>query len=201
MATLYDDHLAKQSDATVGGDAVPPSTEYFGFALYLGSSITFLIYILWAYLPLCDWLGLCYYPSRWWALAVPAYLVVTLIYIYVALACYNTEILTAPVRELSTVTDPAAHVVSGGASGQAATRARAKRSQGGKRRRRKLAPTDLSPLRSVLGSPVSSSTNLAGMATEHFDTAYYLFNPSDGVWDLPLSQVCSVLYESRKPDE
>jgi len=63
-----------------------------------------------------------------------------LLYIYVALASYNTEVLTRPLSSLETITDLSAKIV----TGKQADR--------------------------------------------------YLFNHSDGVWDLPISEVCRVLY-------
>jgi phosphatidylinositol N-acetylglucosaminyltransferase subunit P len=89
-----------------------PTYEYYGFVLYLFSSLTFLIYLLWAYLPspFLHALGIFYYPNRWWALAIPAFLVMLVVYVYVALACYNTEYLTLPLGSLETVVDEAAKV-------------------------------------------------------------------------------------------
>ena len=86
-----------------------PTYEYYGFVLYLFSSLSFLVYLLWAYLPspFLHVLGIEYYPDRWWALAIPACLVMTLVYIYVALASYNTEILTLPLSSVETVVDGA----------------------------------------------------------------------------------------------
>jgi phosphatidylinositol glycan class P protein len=136
------DRLAKESDVTVGGGAVPPETEYFGFALYVGSTFVVLIYINWAFLPR-SWLqaiNVYYYPSRWWALACPSFLVMTLVYMYVALASYNTEVLTPTLSSLECITDLHAKVV----------------------------PQE--------------------------DIQLYLYAASDGVWDLPLGEVCEVLY-------
>ncbi|PTB77925.1 PIG-P-domain-containing protein [Trichoderma longibrachiatum ATCC 18648] len=86
-----------------------PTYEYYGFVLYLFSSLSFLIYLLWSYLPspFLHALGIYYYPDRWWALAVPAFLVMTLVYIYVALAAYNLEILTVPLNSVETIVDGA----------------------------------------------------------------------------------------------
>lgn len=143
------DELARQSDATVGGAAVPPETEYFGFALYVGSSFIALVYLLWAYLP-ASWLkslDISFFPSRWWALAIPAYTVMLLIYIYVALALYNTEVLTVPPTSLTTITDVQAKV-------------------------------------------------------PNAEDAYkYLWQGTDGVWDLPLGLVCEVLYSESHDSE
>ncbi|KAF3057317.1 Meiotically up-regulated gene 84 protein [Daldinia childiae] len=89
-----------------------PTYEYYGFVLYLFSSLTFLIYLLWAYLPspFLHALGIYYYPNRWWALAIPSFLVMLIVYIYVALAAYNTEILTLPMTSLETIVDEAAKI-------------------------------------------------------------------------------------------
>ena len=86
-----------------------PTYEYYGFVLYLFSSLTFLFYLLWSYLPspFLHALGITYYPNRWWALAVPAFIVMSLVYVYVALASYNTEILTVPMASVETIVDGA----------------------------------------------------------------------------------------------
>ncbi|KAK4097941.1 PIG-P-domain-containing protein [Parathielavia hyrcaniae] len=89
-----------------------PTYEYYGFVLYLFSSLSFLIYLLWSYLPspFLHALGIYYYPNRWWSLAIPSFLVMLLVYIYVALAGYNLEILTLPLESVETVVDEAAMV-------------------------------------------------------------------------------------------
>ena len=89
-----------------------PTYEYYGFVLYLFSSLSFLIYLLWSYLPspFLHALGIYYYPNRWWSLAIPSFLVMLLVYIYVALAGYNLEILTLPLESVETVVDEAAQV-------------------------------------------------------------------------------------------
>ncbi|KAH9872716.1 hypothetical protein J1614_005110 [Plenodomus biglobosus] len=89
-----------------------PTYEYYGFALYLGSSAAFLMYILWAYVPapMLHQMGIHYYPNRWWALAVPCWLVVLVIYIYVALASYNTRYLTLPLSSCENLVDECAQI-------------------------------------------------------------------------------------------
>jgi phosphatidylinositol glycan class P protein len=89
-----------------------PTYEYYGFALYLGSSAAFLMYILWAYVPapMLHQMGIHYYPNRWWALAVPSWLVVLVIYIYVALASYNTRYLTLPLSSCENLVDECAQI-------------------------------------------------------------------------------------------
>ncbi|KAI9807634.1 MAG: hypothetical protein M1825_005575 [Sarcosagium campestre] len=89
-----------------------PTYEYYGFVLYLISSLAFLIYLLWSYLPMpfLHQLGIYYYPNRWWSLAIPSFLVMLLVYIYVALASYNTGYLTLPMNSIENVVDDAAHI-------------------------------------------------------------------------------------------
>jgi phosphatidylinositol glycan class P protein len=89
-----------------------PTYEYYGFALYLGSSAAFLMYILWAYVPapMLHQMGIYYYPNRWWALAIPCWLVMLIIYIYVALASYNTQYLTLRLNSIENLVDECAQV-------------------------------------------------------------------------------------------
>ena len=104
-----------------------PTYEYYGFVLYLLSSFAFrkstgltdglptyfqVMYLLWSYLPspFLHQLGIYYYPNRWWSLAIPSFLVMTLVYIYVALASYNTGYLTLPMSSIENIVDETAHV-------------------------------------------------------------------------------------------
>ncbi|KAL8905458.1 MAG: hypothetical protein Q9171_006656 [Xanthocarpia ochracea] len=89
-----------------------PTYEYYGFVLYLMSSLAFAVYLLWSYLPshFLHQLGIRYYPNRWWSLAIPSFLVMTLVYIYVALAAYNTEYLTLPMNSIENIVDEAANI-------------------------------------------------------------------------------------------
>ncbi|KAK6340977.1 hypothetical protein TWF696_009289 [Orbilia brochopaga] len=87
-----------------------PTYEYYGFVLYLTSTLAFIIYILWSYLPapVLHFLGIHYFYNRWWSLAVPAYLVVIILYIYVALASYNVEYMTKSLTALDNIVDEVA---------------------------------------------------------------------------------------------
>ncbi|KAL7273698.1 hypothetical protein RUND412_003440 [Rhizina undulata] len=89
-----------------------PTYEYYGFVLYLISSLAFLIYIVWSYAPssLLHAMGIHYYPNRWWSLALPSFLVMLVVYMYVALASYNTGYLTRRLEELECIVDDAAQV-------------------------------------------------------------------------------------------
>lgn len=89
-----------------------PTYEYYGFTLYLASSLSFLMYLLWSYLPspFLHALGITYYPNRWWSLAIPAWIVMALIFIYVALLSFNVEYLTLPMVSLGCMVDDAGNV-------------------------------------------------------------------------------------------
>ncbi|RMZ75165.1 hypothetical protein DV737_g5421, partial [Chaetothyriales sp. CBS 132003] len=89
-----------------------PTYEYYGFVLYLASSLAFLMYILWSYLPspFLHALGITYYPNRWWSLAIPAWIVMLLVYIYIALLSYNVEYLTLPLNSTECMVDEAGNV-------------------------------------------------------------------------------------------
>lgn len=142
------DTLAKNSDVTVGAFAVPPRTEYKGMALYIGANIAVLVFFLWSLSPtwLLHYLHIYYFPSRWWALAIPSWLIAAFIFTYVFLALYNIEVMTCPLDQLEVVVDEHARV-KGGKNGE------------------------------------------------------YFWEATDGVWDLPLVDVCKVLYCSEEEEE
>ncbi|KNE72129.1 hypothetical protein AMAG_16622 [Allomyces macrogynus ATCC 38327] len=54
--------------------------EYYGFVIYAVSMLAWLVFVAWAFLPdaALHALGIYYFPDRWWALAIPAWVVVTL---------------------------------------------------------------------------------------------------------------------------
>lgn len=97
--------LSPSSQRTSGGS--PSSREYQGFALYVGATLCVASYFVWALLP-ASWLHamrIDYYPSRWWAVATPAYVLVLMLFTYVALALFNTEKLTYPPTRAETICD------------------------------------------------------------------------------------------------
>lgn len=88
----------------------------------------------------------------------------TLVYIYVALASYNTGYLTMPMDSIENIVDDAAHVAVVDSKG---------------RMRRKVGP-----FKSVDDLPDPSKTNWKSLWNEG----------TDAVMDIPIGGVCEVLY-------
>ncbi|KAH6622313.1 PIG-P-domain-containing protein [Boeremia exigua] len=169
-----------------------PTYEYYGFAVYLGSSAAFLMYILWAYVPapLLHQMGIWWYPDRWWALAVPCWLVALVIYIYVALASYNTRYLTLPLNSCENLVDETAQVaVVDRKTGQ-------------------IARNPVFGIGSAVGAEQDSSSRSASRsnsfsayrfgADEQVDWQSFWNVGTDAVMDVPIGGVCEILYGSAR---
>ncbi|KAL4795002.1 PIG-P-domain-containing protein [Aspergillus venezuelensis] len=156
-----------------------PTYEYYGFVLYLASSLAFLIYILWSYLPspFLHQLGIYYYPNRWWSLAFPSWLVMSIIYIYVALASYNTGYLTLPMNSVENIVDEVANV--------AVIDGKGRRRPGGAAKMRAGATSY-----QIMG-PQNRKVNWREIWSEG----------TDAVLDVPVGGVCEVLYGQERDDE
>ena len=210
--------------STVGGGRIRgsahpkvPTYEYYGFALYLASSLFFLMYTLWAYLPspFLHQLGIYYYPNRWWALAIPCWLVVLVLWIYAALQSYNTGTLTLGMGSIECIIDEAGKVAildsqgniirERGSSRFAASGTKERGGGGGNRGGRK----GIRKMRSRQGSlekeqkrgyvPADLGNNVPWRELWNEGT--------DAVMDVPLGGVCEILYgegrvlEEEEPDE
>ncbi|OQD79406.1 hypothetical protein PENANT_c052G08807 [Penicillium antarcticum] len=156
-----------------------PTYEYYGFVLYLASSLAFLFYLLWSYLPspFLHQLGIYYYPNRWWSLAIPAWLVMLLIYIYVALAAYNTGYLTLPMNSIENIVDEVANVSV----------------IDGKARRR---PGGASKMK-----PGATSYQIMGPQNRKVNWREIWSEGTDAVMDVPVGGVCEVLYGQDREDD
>ncbi|CAO3644630.1 unnamed protein product [Cunninghamella blakesleeana] len=68
-----------------------PIYEYYGFVMYLTSFVVFGIYIIWAYVPdqVLHELGITYYPNRYWALAIPIWLMTLVWFIFFSYMIIN----------------------------------------------------------------------------------------------------------------
>ena len=109
---VVSDELARESDVTVSTN-VTPQAEYKGFASYVISCIFLFTWICWSFMPdrVLNKMGVYYYPSRWWALAIPSYVIVLMMYMYVGIACYDVEYLTLPLDDNRNVVDDSGIVV------------------------------------------------------------------------------------------
>ncbi|XP_071945030.1 phosphatidylinositol N-acetylglucosaminyltransferase subunit P-like [Antedon mediterranea] len=85
-----------------------PSHEraIYGFVMYMSSTFALCLYLIWAYLPK-SWLhyvGLTYWPQKYWALAVPVYCSVCVPFLYFFYTAYNFTI-TLPLDSINTMQD------------------------------------------------------------------------------------------------
>jgi len=82
----------------------PKPSEVYGFVGSISTVVATVIFLVWAYVPdkLLESIGIHYYPSRYWVLAMPTYLMVTLM---LALAFYIglNFIATPPPTSLNTL--------------------------------------------------------------------------------------------------
>jgi len=152
---------------------IVPTYEYYGFVLYLFSSLAFLIYIFWSYLPspFLHALGIHYYLNRWWSLAIPSWLVISLVYIYVALASYNTGYLTLGLESIETIVDDAANIATIDGKG------RMRPSHGGH-----------------VGQKKKEKLRDGKIPLDKKDWKTLWSEGTDAVMDVPLGGVCEVLY-------
>ncbi|KAI9763046.1 MAG: hypothetical protein M4579_000110 [Chaenotheca gracillima] len=200
-----------------------PTYEYYGFVLYLVSSLAFrkyssksslhtpfpdldtltsaqVMYLLWSYLPspFLHQLGISYYPNRWWSLAIPSFLVMTIVYIYVALASYNTGYLTLPMESIENIVDEAANI--------AIINPRGRKSAG--RRGVKGQPKRVRSTRKASGKPGSGYNSASGRRRDDIRSDgnidwFGVWNKgTDAVMDIPVGGVCEILYgEGRETDD
>ncbi|KAJ8071463.1 hypothetical protein OCU04_001783 [Sclerotinia nivalis] len=187
-----------------------PTYEYYGFVLYLFSSLTFLLYLLWSYLPspFLHALGIYYYPNRWWSLALPSWIVMLLVYIYVALASYNTGYLTLGMNSVETIIDGAANVCLVDGRGMAAAshasqeenlRERERERRRGKERERERGTGYLG------GSAKEREREKGGYIGGGKEADVRAWKKvwsrgTDAVMDVPLGGVCEILYGDGRED-
>jgi phosphatidylinositol glycan class P protein len=187
-----------------------PTYEYYGFTLYLTSSLAFIVYVLWAFLPspLLHQLGIYYYPNRWWALAIPAWTVMLVLYIYVALAAYNLGHLTLPLQSIECLVDEAAQIAVVDDRGQIVRNDRPSWRTGSPERGARGARGTSSsriPLREgqrgVNGGQSRTSSLHRGPAREDLEWRSLWKEGTDAVMDIPIGGVCEILYGGPGHDD
>ncbi|CEP10069.1 hypothetical protein [Parasitella parasitica] len=89
-----------------------PAYEYYGFAMYLASFVALGIYLIWAYVPdeILHSLGITYYPNRYWALAIPIWLMTFVWFIFISFMTINL-MNTAPLYHIDCITDEHANIM------------------------------------------------------------------------------------------
>ncbi|CAN0283162.1 unnamed protein product, partial [Discosporangium mesarthrocarpum] len=94
------EHLPRRR-REAGGEIV----EIYGFAGWITSLVAYAFFLIWAYVPesTLHALGITYYPSKYWAIAIPSatFVLVTLVVvIYISL----NFMITAPLNSFDTIT-------------------------------------------------------------------------------------------------
>ncbi|KAI9725988.1 MAG: hypothetical protein M1828_002316 [Chrysothrix sp. TS-e1954] len=183
-------HSARTATTVPRASPTVPTYEYYGFVLHLGSSLVFGLFLLWSYLPtpFLHQLGLYYYPDRWWSLAVPAWLVICVCYIFIALASYNSQWLTLDMTRIENLVDEKASVAIIDEHGRLV---RDKGRRGGKNKHDGWGRLGIGNVGHKKTSSVGRSR--AG-SLEELDWRSLWNEGTDAVMDVPIGGVCEVLY-------
>lgn len=86
--------------------------EVYGFAGWIASLVAYALYLVWAYVPesTLQAVGITYYPSKYWAIAIPSAIFVTASVAILAYIAVNF-MSTAPLDSFDTITDMHAKAV------------------------------------------------------------------------------------------
>jgi len=171
------------------------------------------MYILWSYLPtpFLHQLGIYYYPNRWWSLAIPAWLVMVIVYIFVALAAYNTGYMTLKMGDLGCLVDEKGQIAVVDDKGKIV---RGVRTLGGKSGGVVVVAANGTKMEGGIDmklqkqrKDVAAEVERLGHASEQQEVPELdwktLWNEgTDAVMDVPLGGVCEILYgEDRDTDD
>ncbi|GMH18974.1 hypothetical protein Nepgr_020815 [Nepenthes gracilis] len=84
-SVTFHDTNEKASGFGLSGEHGPKPAEVYGFVGSITTVVATVIFLMWAYVPE-SWLhyvGIFYYPSRYWALAAPSYFMVMVVLVLV----------------------------------------------------------------------------------------------------------------------
>lgn len=80
----------------------------YGYAMYIGANMIFLLYVIWAMVPdevLHDYFGLMYWPSKYWAVVIPIWALTALAtFAFLIYPAINMSI-TPDIDDIRTITD------------------------------------------------------------------------------------------------
>lgn len=101
-----EDQLARQSDVIVSTN-VTLYAEYKGFFTHLLAAFVLVVFSAWALIPskTLHSLGIDYYPDKYWSQAIPAYSLMAMLFVYIGVALYVTEVKTMKLDDLRAFTD------------------------------------------------------------------------------------------------
>lgn len=87
--------------------APTPSRAVYGFALYLSFKLFFVIYLIWAVVPeqWFEFLEITFMPQRYWAIAIPIFLLTILTTFAFVIYPNLGVVLTPDIDDLKTITD------------------------------------------------------------------------------------------------
>lgn len=74
-------------------DTIPDLAAVHGFVLWISSYVLLVAYLGWAYIPesILQTCGITYYPSKYWAIALPAQFVASVIFYFLVVVCLNLK--------------------------------------------------------------------------------------------------------------
>ncbi|CAO3583126.1 unnamed protein product [Absidia cylindrospora] len=89
-----------------------PIYEYYGFVMYLASYVVFGLYAIWAYVPdhILHGMGITYYPNRYWALAIPVWVMTLVWFTFIYYMTINLKN-TPPFDSYDCITDEHANMM------------------------------------------------------------------------------------------